>query len=144
MAVAALHKIASATDPKEAILKEIGDLGNVEVMAGRLLVAIYIGSNVASSVKTAQGGTVNILRPDSNVREDVWQDIVGLVLKRGPLAYKDDETHHFGGQEAKVGDWVVYQNGGPRRQIRGVDCRVIEDVHVEMVIDDPAIITHRK
>jgi co-chaperonin GroES (HSP10) len=136
MATAKLLEIASATDPRKAIMKAIGDMSKVELFSGRVLLGIYIAPE-----KTAGG----IIRPNANVKEDVYQGQVGLVLKKGAMAFKDDETNKFHGQDVQVGDWVAYRPGdGKRIQINGVDCRIVEDVLLDMVIDDPAIITHMK
>lgn len=135
MAVAKLKEIAQASDPKDGILKAVGDLSNVALFSGRVLVGIYIAPE-----KTAGG----IIRIDSSVKEDVWQGSVGLVLKKGAMAFKDDDQNKFHGQDVSVGDWVVFRPGDAKRtQINGVDCRIIEDVLIDMVIDSPDIITHR-
>lgn len=136
MPAAKLMQIAQATDPRNGIQKAVGDLSSVSLFSGRVLVGLYIGPE-----KTAGG----ILRPQSNVNEDSWQARSGLVLAKGEMAFKDDETHKFHGQDVKIGDWVTFRKGdGKTTQINGVDCLIIEDVMLDMVIDDPSIITHDK
>jgi len=133
---AKLMEIATAADPRKGIQKAAGDLGNVCLFSGRVLVAIYIAPE-----KTAGG----IYRPQANIREDIYQGVVGLVLKKGAMAFKDDEANKFHGQDVQVGDWVTFRPGDAKRiQINGVDCRIVEDVLIDMVIADPEIITHRK
>lgn len=132
---AKLMEIASASDPRKAILAAAGDLSNVDLMSGRVLVGIYIAPE-----KTAGG----IIRTTTNIKEDVWQGTVGLVLKKGTMAFKDDDDNKFHGQDVKVGEWVVFRPGDAKRtQIRGLDCRIVEDVTIDMVIDDPEIVTHK-
>lgn len=137
MPVAQLYAISKSEDPKKAILDALGDLSKEipSLFSGRVLIAIYIAPE-----KTSGG----ILLPNSAVKEDVWQGSVGLVVKKGTMAFKDDDTHQFHGQDIEVGNWVVFRPGdGKRIQINGVDCRIIEDSMLDMVISDPQIVTHR-
>lgn len=132
--------LAEAKSPdhfKELAAREVGDLSGCPVMSGRVLVVTYISS------RTYKFGNMELLRTDNDVREDVWQACVGLVLKKGAMAFKDDETNKFHGQDVKVGDWVTFRPGDTKRvQINGVDCRLVEDVLIDMQVDDPTIITH--
>lgn len=136
MPAAKLMSIATSKDPRDGILEAVGDISKVNVFSGRVLVGIYIAP------ETTSGG---IIRPNANVKEDVYQAQVGLVLKKGAMAFKDDDNNKFHGQDVKVGEWVAFRPGdGKRIQINGVDCRVIEDVLIDMVVDDPEIVTHRR
>lgn len=135
--VATLEKLSRASNPKLALITEVGDLSKVSLMANRVLVAIYIAP------EKTQGG---IIRATQTIKEDIWQGVVGLVLKKGATAFKDEpETKTlFHGQDVALGDWVVFRPGDARRvQINGVDCRFVEDVLIDMVIQDPEILTHR-
>lgn len=135
--VATLEKLSRAANPKVALVTEVGDLSKVTLMANRILVAIYIAPE-----KTAGG----IIRATQTIKEDIWQGVVGLVLKKGETAFKDEpETKtFFHGQDVSIGDWVVFRPGDARRvQINGVDCRFVEDTLVDMVIADPELLTHR-
>lgn len=136
MPAAKLMQIAQSADPKNGIQKAVGDLSNVRLLSGRVLVAMYVASE-----KTSGG----IFRPQSNVREDIWQGKCGLVLAKGKMAFVDDENHKFHDQNVQIGDWVTFRKGdGKMTQINGVDCLIIEDVLIDMVIDDPSLITHDK
>lgn len=137
MPAAELYRIADAEDPKAEMLKAIGDLADVSGINGaRVLVWTYIRP------RKTKGG---IFLTDKEVKEDLWQGAVGYVLKLGPLAFKPDDNNNFGGFEAKAGDWVTFRPGDARRvQIRGVDCRIVEDALIDMVITDPDMITHRQ
>jgi len=135
--VATLEKLSRAVNPKIALITEVGDLSGIKLMANRVLVGIYIAP------EKTQGG---IIRATQTIKEDVWQGVVGLVLKKGETSFKDEpETKtFFHGQNVEVGDWVVFRPGDAKRiQINGVDCRMVEDVLVDLVIDDPEKITHR-
>lgn len=134
--LAVLERLSQAEDPKAALFKELGDISGLqELMGARVLVALYVGP------EKTKGG---LYRPTSQIKEDIWQSCVGLVIKKGPLAFKDDDKNKFYGQDPKIGDWVTFRPGdGKRIQIKDVDCRSIEDTLIDMVIDDPALITHK-
>ena len=136
MPAAAVYDISKADSPLEEALARLGDLDHIEVGGARVLLWIYVRPN-----KTKGG----IILTDREVTEDIWQGTVGYVLKKGPLAFVDDATHKFGGFNPEVGDWVVFTPGeGRRRQVNGVDCRIIEDALIDMKIADPDLITHAR
>lgn len=137
MAVAVLERLSKAVNPKLALMNEVGDLSNEIIMGNRVLVAIYIGP------EKTKGG---IIRTTTSLKEDVYQGAVGLVIKLGGTAFRDEpETKtYFYNQKASVGQWVVFRPGdGKRIQINGVDCRMIEDTLIDMIVDNPEIVTHR-
>lgn len=131
-----LMKLATADDPKKAIIDAVGDMSKINLFSGRVLVGIYIAP------EKTKGG---IIRVNETVKEDVWQGVVGLVLKKGNLAFKDDELNKFHGQDVQVGDWVTFRPGDAKRiQINGVECRIVQDTTIDMVIDNPDIVTHSR
>lgn len=124
--------ISLADDPKAAIQKAVGNLSDVEVYSGWILLGTYIRPQ-----KTAGG----IYRPDINVEEDEFQGKVGLVLKKGPLAFQNDDNTDFAGQDVNEGDWVVYTVNDTRAlTINGAPCRLIQDTKVVMRVKDPKVI----
>lgn len=134
--VAVLEELARAANPKIALKTKLGDLTKIELLSNRVLVAIYIAPEKTKG---------NIIRPGQTIKEDVWQGTVGLVVKKGRTAFKDEpETkNYFHGQDVAVGDWVVFRPGDAKRiQINGIDCRMVEDSLLDMVIEDPSVITH--
>lgn len=137
MPSAAIYDISKSDNPLKTALEKLGDLSKIkQLIAGRILVWTYIHP------QKTKGG---IILTDREVGEDLWQGTVGYVLKKGPLAFVDDETHKFHGQTVEIGDWVTYRAGDAKRvQINGVDCRIIEDSLIDMVIDHPELVTHRK
>lgn len=137
MSTSAVFKLSAAENPKKAILDAMkGVAEKVELLHSKVLVALYIAP------EKTKGG---IIRPDSNVKEDVWQGMVGLVVKKGPVAFVDDDNNHFGGADVAIGDWVAFTPGDGRRiQINGVDCRIIEDTQLMLKLDEPSIVTHYK
>lgn len=135
MPAAAVYNIADSDNPLEKALQEIGDLSKIDLAGAKVLVWIRISARKKGS----------ILLPDSAIKEDIWQGVVGYVLKKGPLAFKDDEANKFGGFNPEIGRWVTFRPGDARRiQINGVDCRIVEDTLIDMTINDPEIITHRQ
>jgi len=128
----AISRIASATNPREAITDAVGDLSGVRLLGDMVLIGTYIRP------ETTKGG---IIRPDVNVQEDVWQGKVGLVLKLAPDAFKDTTEYSFGGNVAQVGDWCVYKVGDAWSiEINGCPCRIVRDVNVRMIVQDPSIV----
>lgn len=138
MPAAQVYKLADSDNPTMDMLRQIGDLEKVQLAGGRVLLWTYI------QPRKTKGG---IILTDREVKEDLWQGTVGYVLKRGPLAFKDDPESNinFGGFDPQVGQWVTFTPGeGKRRQINGIDCRVIEDSLIDMIVPQPDIITHRQ
>src|SRR5262252_6482070 len=115
---AAVYDIAEASDPKKALLDAIAPaLPKIpHIFSARILVGLYIRPS-----KTKGGVYVT----DKEKKEDIYQGAVGVVLKKGPLVFKDER---FEGQDVNIGDWVAFIPGDGRRiQLNGVDCRIIED-----------------
>jgi len=135
-----IERLADAeTFEKQAELMRqmVGDLSKIEVMGNRVLVGIYI--------EPAKKGSIFLAK--DTLKESVFQGTVGLVLKLGKQAFKDDPENKvfFREQGAKVGDWVVFRAGDAKRcQINGIDSRMVEDTLIDMVVDNPNIITHEK
>jgi hypothetical protein len=133
MSVATPHKaislISNSTDPRAAIWQLVGDVSKRRILTDEVLVGIFIRPEKIG----------RIIRPDSNVEEDVWQGKVGLVLKLGRLAFRDPETGEFWPEEdrVEVGDWVVFRVGdGWQCKVKDMPCRMIRDSNIRMVLDD--------
>lgn len=137
-----LSEIAAAVDPKQGLLDAIGDFSGYECFHNRLLVATYVPSD--RIITRNDGTTTKLYTPDSTNMEHRFQGRCGLVLKLGPLAFKDDNVAKFGGIVVKEGDWVVYTPSNGREifftqnKIDGVPCRIIEDAYIDGRIDDPS------
>lgn len=130
---------AAAFDPKKALLDSLGGrhLG-IEMFHSNVLVATYIEPD-----KTPGG----IIKPDKTLAENRFQGKGALVLRMGPLAFKDDSIAKFGGVTLKEGDWVMVRpsdglelfavdaSGGA-----GTSCRVFEDVKIIARLSDPALV----
>lgn len=122
-------ELSRAVDQKQELIRSIGDIDEFDIMSNRVLVATYIEPE-----KTVGG----IILPQSRTNESKFQGKIGLVMKKGPLAFKDDEATRFYGQDIKIHSWVFYRpSDGWHFLFKGVDCRMIEDVHIMGVIPHP-------
>lgn len=119
-------------DPAEEIRTKVGDVSKVEVLHNQILVGIYIRPE-----KTAGG----IYLSDTTRGEDKYQGKVGLVLKKGPLAFVDDAHNKFHGQDVKPGDWVFFRvSDGFSFMLNGHLCRLLEEVHIKGIIPAPEVV----
>lgn len=131
--IAMLHDV----DPREVILKQVGDLDDIEVFGNDILVAIY-----KRPEKTKSG----LYLVDTTRGEDVHQGKVGLILKMGPTCFVDDSGDKF--RDIKEGDWVVFRPSdgwrvtlntldGNVSKDASVDCRVVSDLSVRARVKHP-------
>ena len=136
-----LRAIAQAAnaDPKQALLNSAGPLTDYEIFHNLVLVATYVPPEKIGS----------IIMPDKTLAENRFQGKMGLVLKCGPLAFKDDTVTKFGGVEIEPGDWVLYRpSDGIELFIKdytgqandGLACRLIEDTLIKGRVTDPSLI----
>jgi co-chaperonin GroES (HSP10) len=117
------------SDPKASILKDIGDLSTIELFNNQVLVAIYVRPN-----KTKSG----IYLPDATVAEDKIQGKVGLVVKKGPMAFVDASEQWFTDIEVNEGDWVIFRpSDGWGITVNNLMCRILEDTAVRGKITAP-------
>lgn len=116
-------------DAVQEILDEVGTIDDFEVFGADVLVAIY-----KRPEKTAGG----VFLADTTRHEDKWQGKVGLVLKVGPAAFKDDDKTSFHGVTVAVGDWVFFRvSDGWSLTVNKRDCRMLQDVHIKGRIPRP-------
>lgn len=130
----------AATKPQstyEEIIEGLGDaLDGIRVFHNQMLVGVYVRPNF----KELPNGE-RIYFSDATVDEDKWQGKVGLVLKKGPIAFKDDARNKFEGQDVEVGEWVMFRvSEAPAISVNGVHCRLLEDIHVRGVVSSPSYI----
>jgi len=118
-----------AEDPKQMIMKEFSDINNIEVFNTSIIVAIYVRPDTTKS---------GIVLPGQTRDEDKYQGKVGLVVKKGNLAFVDDNETWFKDVSVDVGDWVYFRpSEGWAMTIHGVLCRVLRDVDVRGKISAP-------
>lgn len=129
MAVITKLTMAHATDPKEVIRADVGDLSGIEIFHNQILVGIY------ERPEKTMGG---IFLPEKTKKEDLYQGVVGLVLKVGPGAFVDDAVNKFFGLRVEEGDWIVFKpSDGWKTSFNGKTIRLIEDAHVKARIQHP-------
>lgn len=130
-----IEMLADASDQRALMRELVGDLSKARIMGNRVLVGIYIEPSKRGSLYLGK----------DTLKESVYQGTVGLVLKMGSQAFIDDDKVKFHGDSARVGDYVVFRSGDAKRcQINGLDCRFVEDTLIDMIVDDPNIVTHEK
>lgn len=141
MAIAKLHEIAQAAqhDPAAALINALPKAAwDYEVFHNKVLVATYVPPEVT------KGG---IVIPVKSMAESRFQGKVGLVLKVGPLAFKDDKVNQFGGVTVKEGDWIVFRYSDAVELFfvddngrTATSCRLIDDSAIFGRTPDPALI----
>jgi co-chaperonin GroES (HSP10) len=124
-------KMLHAVDPAEELKLAVGDLSKIKVFHNNILCAVY-----KRPEKLASGLYIS----DKTRQEDEYQGKVVLVLKKGPLAFVDDDKTAFAGQDVNPGEWVVLRSSdGWKLNINGVLCHVIQDVQIKMTIPEPDV-----
>lgn len=87
-------------ETRQQVVAELGPLDDIELFFNDVLVAKHVRGQVARGV----------LASHLTGLEDKWQGKIGLVLKVGPCAFKDDDTLKFYGLSVAPGDWVLFRN----------------------------------
>lgn len=120
-------------DPKKLLMDELnGAQDKIDLFGARVLVATY------RRPEKTKGG---ILLTDKAKDEDIYQGRVGLVVRKGPFAFKDCEGSHFGGKTVEIGQWCYYRpSDGIGIALNGVHCRIIEDVMIDGVVSHPDLV----
>jgi co-chaperonin GroES (HSP10) len=125
-------KMLHAVDPRDELMKSVGDLSKVKLFNNQILCAVY-----KRPEKTASG----IYLTDNTRKEDEYQGKVAVVLKKGPMAFQDDAQTAFNGQNVEIGDWVVFRvSDGWQVTVNGVLCRMLQDIQIRMTIDAPDVV----
>ena len=128
----AMDAVSKAADPKAEIFKKVGDLSKETIMYNMVLLACFV------KPERTKGG---VILTDTSKEEDIWQGKVGMVLKLGPDAFKDDDDFSFNGQKADIGEWVVFKVGDAWQiQVGEWPCRLVRDSAIRMKVSDPSII----
>lgn len=129
-----LTQMVHDVDPVDELIERIGDLSEFLVPLNRVLVGIYM-----RPAKTKGG----ILLTDNTRNEDLYQGKAGLVLKKGPIAFQDDDSFSFHGFNPDVGDWVMFKpSNGIKFDIRSDEghCILLKDIQIELVIPAPDLV----
>jgi len=117
------------SDPKDELLKSLGDLSKIELFNNTILLAVYIRPQ-----RTKSG----IYLTDKTTDEDRYQSKVGLLVAAGPMAFTDQEGNWFSGASIANHDWLVYRpSDGWNVTVNGVLCRMMVDTQIRMRISHP-------
>ena len=128
-------EVVHEEDPKQALLKQIGEIPEGLVQFSRILVAIYKPPMVE---KTAGGIILTDKMKEEDLREYHWQGKVGLIVAMGPQAYVDDENTQFHGTANKVGDWVWFRpSDGMNCEVNEVFCRLMHERDIIGTVPHP-------
>ena len=123
-------------DPAGKLWDAAGDLDDIEVFNGKVLVGLYTRGDENGVVKTKGG----VYLTDATTKEDKYQSKVGMILKIGNGAFVNRNTGWFIDQKMEVGDWVFFRpnNGFPLtlvHEYRGEKvellCRLLDDVAID-------------
>jgi hypothetical protein len=119
-------------DPKDKILKELGDISNIEIFNNQLLCAVYV-----RPTKTKSG----IFLTDKYTDEDRYQGKCGLLIGMGPSAFQDDTGQWFNNASFNMHDWLVFRaSDGWSLNVNGVLCRMLSDTQVKLRIPSPDVV----
>lgn len=119
-------------DPAEAVIKELGDLSGIDVFHNQVLLAVY-----QRPEKTKSG----LYLSQQTLSEDRYQSKVGLVVKKGPIAFVSDG----GGWQWPVAieerDWVLFRpSDGWAITVNGILCRMVVDTSVKGKLHSPDLV----
>lgn len=118
-----------AEDPKSKIIREIGDITGFQLLNNRILLGTYIRPQ-----KTKSG----LYLSEKYLEEDKYQSKVGLLLAQGPSAFQEKDGQWFAGLQFNVGDWLVFRpSDGWNITVNGVLCRILQDVQIQGIADNP-------
>jgi hypothetical protein len=120
-------------------------IDEIELDGDLILVGTYIASNM-HTFKGADGKLHEIQLTDSAVQENLWQGCCGLLLKKGPTAWVDDEAAgiKWYGRNYNVGDWVILKySDATEMHLFGVSVRFLYCGSVKGKISDPRYISEK-
>jgi len=119
--VAMLHE----KDPREELLAKVGDVSDFEIAHNEVLIAIYMRP------EKTRGGIVMV---PSNLKEDLFQSKVGLVLKIGPGCV-------FKHVDVQLHDWVVTRPSDTwALDVNFEPCRLAYDDQIRARVKEPGMV----
>lgn len=135
-------KMQHNVDPKKFIRDKMKPfIDGLEVMGEDILLGVYDREAYKGDLKSSGG----IIIPGKKLEEDKYQGLACLILKMGPLAFVEDETHKYGPSKPKVGDWVAVRKsegfsfvvGLSSKMEENQQCRLMNERGVRLIISDP-------
>jgi co-chaperonin GroES (HSP10) len=140
-------RVLHDTNPAEEILTDLEwMIEGLQPVGADVLLVMY--ERVGKGEQKSTGGIIIPVTQGGTATEDKYQGKAGLIVKKGPMAFQEDETHRWGDVVPQVGDWVlidvretysfdvpIYDNpnvrlGSPSGQRR---MRLAQDVHVRII-----------
>lgn len=120
-------------DPREEIGDWFAPLADTfQPLADEVLVAVY------QRPERTKGG---LYLAGVTTTEDRFQGKVGLVLKMGPLAFTEDDAHHWNGVTPKPGDWVLFNVGDTFPfEMDKRRCRMVREGNVRAILSQPDLV----
>lgn len=120
-------------DPRAVIEGAVvGLIDEIEPMLNTIVVGTYIRP------ERTKGG---IILSDKSRGEDEYKGKIGLVLKVGPLAFRDDAAFKWPERTPKVGDWIAFRVMDGDQFILGKQpCRLLKDSAVKMIVARPDVL----
>lgn len=128
-----LMLMAHDNDPAQELLDKVGDLSGIEIFNNQILVAVYIRPE-----KTKSG----IYLGDNTRDEDRYQGKIGLLIKKGPDAFKPDGKWFTEDQSFEVGDWLMFRPSDTWQVTIGKEkvlCRMMDDIAVRGKVSGPDV-----
>lgn len=140
--------LTQAKDPKAAkaaLLKELGKAAeDYELFNDDVLLAIYIPTENMKDghIITAAGLYLPQQKTEEMAGEHLFQGKLGLIVKKGPIAFKYDSSNcKFEGRVPDDHDWVVFRpSDGWSVSLNGVSCRIIRSCNIRGCVSDPSVI----
>lgn len=127
-----LMKMVHAVDPRQELFDKVGIIDDMRIFNNWVLCAVY-----KRPEKMASG----VYLPEDYRKEDEYQGKVGLVLKKGPYCFVDDDKYSFGDQNIEIGDWVAFRSSdGWSLTVNGVLCRMLQDIHIRLAPPTPDMV----
>lgn len=109
-------------DPKKNLLDQLGDISQIELFHNQVLLAVYLRPE-----KTKSG----LILTANHLDEDKYQSKVGLLIKRGPLAFEQD-GNWFTGMTFQDHEWLIFRpSDGWSITVNGVLCRIFDDISIK-------------
>lgn len=119
-------------DPKNALLKQVGDLSSIDIFNNAVLVALYVRPQ-----RTKSG----LYLTDKYTDEDRIQGKAGLIIKMGPSAFVDESGNWFKDVKIGLNDWVIFRpSDGWSVSVNGISCRLIDDTAIRGRIATPDMV----
>jgi hypothetical protein len=121
-------------DPKQELLEATTEaMTSIEPLGASVLLAMY---------KRPDRLVSGLYIPNKTQDEDKYQGKVGLVVKLGPIAFREDSTHQWGDRIPHPGDWVIINIGDAFSFDLPNDrrARIVEDVHIKAITRQPDLV----